>query len=701
VDWIAEIGEVLTWLGSALRAPTEHCKVMHCKSSVNIVPCNPASRKDKVAYNIYCVFNQQPAMDLRTTTTPGYCWQDMFLNSIVATGYPVPDSDIVGLELSLPLMATLTGATRITQFGSRLFFKGFSSMLVLTRKTNEACQWHYLFNEDGSRIRYSDPRVREVMPLELEDISTFESWIGLMRHGIGWCRDVRWFIGEHDISLPAMFLHNVEATDTRPLFSRTESCILMAPGSTDANYDIGRARLDKIPFKCAFDRVTIAAGFRATASASAAIGKKNRPVHVRNEHYVTRLKGIDKGFINMYDGTAHRAWLIDGASGLLHLVQASLQKEQAGKFTHDSECDVQQCVKDITKLQPCENAIEILRDNEFLNIRLYKNPDEIEEFEETVTEITSADAIPKETIKRVVKKHQSWYCIKNRVEELCSILEQLMDHQADIACEDGVGFNIRLSPRKQLEGFQFQDLVSNKAPLRSGVVTLRSEGKSWVDFNRAISAVTLFGNGFGELLKPAHETTICTPWTSVPTGRDCLVVPTSVLREIITDYAEDTVTSAVELIDGIYWYVPETLFAACRCTADSTSQHHDDPVQVLVPSTFLEELKIFSGKGKSDQNPGRLEDGGAVIFGKSPKFPLCWGDRGDPELGQLSMKERLLSGPLRADSASCQPVAEGTSSEPSRPNTTGSEETNDCTIPIRRRRRASESLTGILKRIRN
>jgi hypothetical protein len=398
----------------------------------------------------------------------------------------------------------------------------------------------------------------------------------------------------------------------------------MGTGSTDADYDIERIKRSKLPFKCAFDRVTITAGFRVTAAVSVAIGRKNKPVHNRNGHYITRLKGIDKGFINMYDGTDHRAWLVDGASGLLHLVHASLHLDQAGKFTHDSECDTQKRVKSIVKCRSCDNVYEILRDDNFLNIRLYKNPDEIEEYEETVTEVTNTDSIPKETIKRVTKKRQSWYCIKDRIEEFCSILEQVLDHQADTACEDGVGFNIRLSSRKQLEGFQFRDLTSNKAPLRSGVVTLRSEGNGWVDFTRAINAVTLFGDGFGEHVKPAEGTLICTSWTSVPTGRDCLVVPTSVLKGIITDYAEDTGTSAIELVDNVYWYIPDRLFAACWCTIDSTCQQHDDPIQVLVPSTWLEKLQPYSGRDKSYRNPGKLEDGGAIIFGKSPRLPLLW-----------------------------------------------------------------------------
>jgi hypothetical protein len=72
-------------------------------------------------------------------------------------------------------------------------------MLILTVKSDKICKWHYLFNDDGSRIRYSDSRVRELMPLEVEDINAYESWIGSMRHIVGWCSEVVCSTGKHCI----------------------------------------------------------------------------------------------------------------------------------------------------------------------------------------------------------------------------------------------------------------------------------------------------------------------------------------------------------------------------------------------------------------------------------------------------------------------------------------------------------------------
>jgi hypothetical protein len=126
--------------------------------SVNVVPYDSASREDNVACDIFCTFdNAAPANPEEAIT--GHCWYDMFSNSTVALGFPVPQFGPVGLEVSLPVTAALVGATQITKFGTKLFLKGFSSLLFLASKEDSICKWHYLSNEDGSRIRYRDSRV--------------------------------------------------------------------------------------------------------------------------------------------------------------------------------------------------------------------------------------------------------------------------------------------------------------------------------------------------------------------------------------------------------------------------------------------------------------------------------------------------------------------------------------------------------------
>lgn len=170
---------------------------MSCKASVELTTLEaPENRNAEIRCEIRHSFNQ---LATRESGTIGHCWHDLFLGTSIARGYAIPKKPqgIVGVELSLSSMAALTGAHHISDFGGVVFLKGFSSMLVLMSIHGDACQWHYFFNENGSRIKYADSRVRKANPLKIEDVSsTYETWIGSMRHGIGWCQNLDWLIGK-------------------------------------------------------------------------------------------------------------------------------------------------------------------------------------------------------------------------------------------------------------------------------------------------------------------------------------------------------------------------------------------------------------------------------------------------------------------------------------------------------------------------
>ncbi|KAF2687463.1 hypothetical protein K458DRAFT_401973 [Lentithecium fluviatile CBS 122367] len=91
-----------------------------------------------------------------------------------------------------------------------------------------------------------------------------------------------------------------------------------------------------------------------------------------------------------------------------------------------------------------------------------------------------------------------------------------------IFSQDGVGFKIKGSARRQLEGFDFKEITEGRDPLFPRVATLALTGVDWVDFARAMHAITLFGRGFGEIFKPSSSIQICTHWSAVPKQLDYL-----------------------------------------------------------------------------------------------------------------------------------------------------------------------------------
>jgi hypothetical protein len=121
MDWLSDIGDVLVWMASALRAPTtRHCKVIPCRPSVNVAQRYPTSRNE-ATWTVFCSFNEIQEGNFPSNSA-GTCWHNLFNDSVIATRYPIPrkPTGIKGLELSLSAMAALTDATRLTNFEQHL-----------------------------------------------------------------------------------------------------------------------------------------------------------------------------------------------------------------------------------------------------------------------------------------------------------------------------------------------------------------------------------------------------------------------------------------------------------------------------------------------------------------------------------------------------------------------------------------------------
>ena len=331
-----------------------------------------------------------------------------------------------------------------------------------------------------------------------------------------------------------------------------------------------------------------------------------------------QLKWIAKKYVILYDVEDKRAWLVDGVSALLHLVRASLKHEQGDDFSDTFLFRPEQLKEADGSRVGKHAAIFVLTQAMNQNLPLHRNADD--EFEET-----SAEQGEQSKTTRTTKSKSTHYRLRSRVEEIYHLLEQIIAYQSQASSEDGIAFKVRASPREQLEGFDFMDVATDEDPFWPRVTTLRSTGKGWVDFIREIQAITLFGRGFGELLKPAQEPAPCMWWKEVPKKTDHLTASVSDLRDILEKWG-NTTEALWQLVDKIYWHNPDRLFEPCQCGTNSTGKSCDR-VQVLLPAKFLHR---FIRKWKS---PATLGNQGAVIFGHSRTIPLRWSDRGDVKEG--------------------------------------------------------------------
>ncbi|OTB08944.1 hypothetical protein M426DRAFT_129610 [Hypoxylon sp. CI-4A] len=583
---IIEVTKVLVWLNAALSSlgVSEGLSFQHPSCKVYTLP------DDTLA--CWPVCNTMEVVPSTTASvSAGGCWASLFHNPILIKGYPIPrrPSQDPGLETSLIIMTQLANTEKISNFSGHLLIKGFSTILVPTKQEDGFIFWHTVSNEDSHHISYSDTRVKELLK-EYPAGLTYNH-LETSRHIIGWCSNAKNYTGSHD-----------------------------------ANYNIERSQLRRPGPGCAFDKITINCGMFVTGGISVALGKKGKATHIKSrDDYTMRLKWIAKKFVVLYDVRERRAWLVDGASALLHLVRASLKYDSNDPFKSVFLFEESAIHNAPSPYIGKAASISVLTNKENMSLPLYAKPDNSRE--ETSTN-------PEGIRTKILSSTKTNYCLKDRIESICDVLEQIIAHQSDNSTQDGVGFKIRCSPRRQLEGFDFMDIATDEDPLWPRATTLRASGRGWVDFTRAINAITLFGTSFGDLIQPVQEESSvkcsrCHVNVEVPKGQDYLAVCVSELQSILEKWGSED-TSPWRLVDDIYWHSPDKTFEPCNCTAGMGTKPDDtkvDRVQVLLPAIFP---RLWSRGLKSPANL-RSAPHGAVVFGHSWRFPLRWDDRGAPK----------------------------------------------------------------------
>lgn len=202
LDSVAEIGEIIGWLGAALRSSPENHGVMYCSPFIsNLTIHDQSADTTMVTSGIGFRFERGEAQkeNVSTQENAGKCWHDLFQNPVAVKGYPTrhkPQKDI-GLEIPLEIMAKLAGSNRVSGFARNLFIKGFSKMLVLTKQIGDVFIWHLLYNSNGEHMSYADPRIHAISGLQTHN----ESYLALAsgRHVLGWCSNVSNLAGKYSL----------------------------------------------------------------------------------------------------------------------------------------------------------------------------------------------------------------------------------------------------------------------------------------------------------------------------------------------------------------------------------------------------------------------------------------------------------------------------------------------------------------------
>ncbi|KLO92474.1 Uncharacterized protein LW93_12048 [Fusarium fujikuroi] len=497
---IAEIGEQLAWLGATFRNQPEIDGIVYCTPHIdtvqNIRP--PSQHTPEIAFRIE--FALERAEDARDTN--GQCWQSLFKNPLIVKGFPIPRRMEWngGLEASLGIMTGLAQADQVHLSNERFYLKGYSTMLVPTRRSGDIQYWHLIHQTKGGRLsHFNNSSTQEQYVGSLNDLEQ-------MRHVLGWC------------------------LKTEPF-----------PGTVDS-------------------------------------------------FAYSRLQSLEAQFFLLWDEKDKRGWLINGATALLHAVVESLAHAKNDLFRSELSA------KGLISGKPCRShessAFEILNDERYQNLPLHS-------------------------------QNNGHITIKVKIEELCSMMEYFIDLQSHAAMTG----RFCGRPRKDLEGWDFEDAVQNFKTFYPRTTTLEKGGKEWVDFIRGIKAVILFGEDFGEIIKPSrlgHET--CKEWATLPKGQYYIATCVSDLQTVFKEHGK-YVDGHLRLGDGLIWHSITPGSEACQCNRPDrhvNNNYRCEPVQICFPLGLAASLK--SRRNKLPDN-----NDGALIFGHHSQFPWFWDDFDDPK----------------------------------------------------------------------
>ncbi|KAL6908620.1 hypothetical protein GGI43DRAFT_420352 [Trichoderma evansii] len=386
-----------------------------------------------------------------------------------------------------------------------------------------------------------------------------------------------------------------ELESTRHVIGWCSEAVTTA-GTLEAPYSVKKSGLPFSRCDLSLNKIEITAGRVVSGTAKFTIGSKDSPVHVSNSGYLAKMKWISSKYFILWDEEDKRGWLVDGARALLHSLRASLEhsKQTFGSAflldpTHLTDCHDQ---------SQTSSAMGVLIDQSNRDLKLYVDRTEV--FDE---EIEDGDEIRTISVKKKI-----YYRLEDEVEHIYNTMEKLVVYETD--GEHKKGIQIKCRPRRILEGWDFNDLISGSDPVFRRACTLPTIGKGWVDFVRGIHASTLFGRGFGDLIQP--KAAPCPFWSRLPTKKYYLAT-----------HGEPT-SNPRKLCDNVLWHMKQSSFQLCPCVKDKTSKHHD-PVQALFPFKF----KASLAKKRLEY----LEADGAVIFGHSRNIHWHWKDSGDPVEG--------------------------------------------------------------------
>ncbi|KAF5249308.1 hypothetical protein FANTH_5389 [Fusarium anthophilum] len=577
---VSEVGEQIAWLASVFKVHkhTGFRSIMPQITNFSAKAFNNSSGSTTAVMG-QCSFSFSARPETADNPNQGFCWERLFSSLNIIRGYPILRRSVPksGLEVSLPYVASIVGSSEVVQWDKRLVIKGFNMLTVATQVTDDFVVWHLLVNEEvGERISYIDPRLDHIDVRFSEEMSLRH--MEGKRHIVGWCTKATDLCGRHT-----------------------------------ANHEIKPGGLPKASPSIVIDKLYIEGGSPVTAGLMLDINKKAQPFWLQREmDYPSLLNWVKLQPIVFYDVEERRAWLVDGASALLHLVRISLHMDiNDPESAYDWVYDPSKLKDHWPGVGSRQAALQTLKNWENRALNIY-----------VVCKHVDPNGVP-------VTKYSTF---EERVKRILHSIEKLIDRQAQAASQDGIKISQTLDPRRDVVGFDIVDIIDPTVHIYPRIQHLNSWGHGWIDLIPTIGITALFGRGFGDLIRADEPDLICPSWRSVPVGKDYLASSISTMQMLHEKRLLRMEPGLVggELTKKITWVAAKEASLHCKCvkrqgnndahTAEAECNHN--PVQFLAKRWWSRTIP----NGLKPVQLGTLDPGGAVIFGHTV-LGLRTGDR--------------------------------------------------------------------------
>jgi nucleoside phosphorylase len=300
------------------------------------------------------------------------------------------------------------------------------------------------------------------------------------------------------------------------------------------------------------------------------------------ESRVDKLEYITGKYVILWDEDDKRGWMMNGATALLHILRASLERNRTGKFRSKCSFKPEQMQEAETRYES-DSALEVLLNHENQSLSIFEGED---------------------------------FTVKDRIEDFVYILDQMTEYEETRLIKKSRAIGPKNQASERLEGWDFIDVATRKYPVcpRSGV--LQTIGRSWTELTRSLNAITIFGRGFGDLIQPVDSCNLCSHWDRLPKNRYYLAALIPDVMQIFKD-VQPRLTSPRMLFDDILWHHSDRTVDLCACLKDSSIKHFDI-VDILKPHN--------TGQGSEGMYWIDSKESGAVLFGnctESTTSPAC------------------------------------------------------------------------------